>query len=440
MNISPRVTIAAAILALSTGGWMRNTALSVGVVSGAIAILQTRPKSQPGLSDSEVLELSIISATRQAEEDIGDRIQSLGNILQRRQQDLAELDQLTSEELERLSQEKQQQIENLNRQVEDLQSLMDDQLAEIDRREQESLHRLQCEMSEYKAAIEAELEDKKQELNAIAQEDEAWLAAETQKLNQQLEADKAAFLEKHQKQCDKLLDEIELLESELASAHQLLDKYQEPEMPRGFDIEKVVAYKLQQFWRGKGIITHLIGAYPDEPNRRVLVRLRPKTGGQKQFKKDWLNELQIQEDLPEPIGIQTVAGAIEFEVKPRTWTAFKPWDDLPSGNGGGSVPSSPQNSITFESSSPVSTEELQNFQPPMFRFDPRGAIGRLEQTWVVWLWESGTRNQGVVCSTVWRSRTGNPVSKGDGSSFINARERMYLILDAQNITYIRKGA
>jgi hypothetical protein len=170
------------------------------------------------------------------------------------------------------------------------------------------------------------------------------------------------------------------------------------------------------------------------------VRLRPKTGGQKQFKKDWLNELQIQEDLPEPVGIQTVAGAIEFEIKPRTWTAFKPWDDLPGGGSGGTIPSSPQSSITFESPSPVTQEELENFQPPMFRFDPRGAIGRLEQTWVVHLWESGTRNQGVVCSTVWRSRTGNPVSKGDGSSFINARERMYCILDAQNITYIRRGA
>lgn len=440
MKLTPQITIAAAILSLSTGGWVRNTALSVGVLSGAIASLQTRPRKQIGLTDSEVLELSIISASRQAEEDISDRILSLENILQRRQLDLSELDQLTTEELDRLSQEKEQQITNLNRQVEDLQTLLNEQLAEIDRREQESLHRLRCEMAEYKAAVEAELEDRRQQLGVIAQEDEAWLAAETQKLNQQLEQDKTRFLEKHQKECDRLLDEIELLESELASAHQLLDKYQEPEMPRGFDIEKVVAYKLQQFWRGKGIITHLIGAYPDEPNRRVLVRLRPKTGGQKQFKKDWLNELQIQEDLPEPVGMQTVAGAIEFEIKPRTWTAFKPWDDIPGGNGGGSVPSSSQSSITFESQSPVTQEELQNFQPPMFRFDPRGAIGRLEQTWVVWLWESGTRNQGVVCSTVWRSRTGNPVSKGDGSSFINARERMYYILDAQKITYIRRGA
>jgi len=439
MRISPQITIAAAVLSLSTGGWVRNIALSVGCFSGAIASFQTRPRKQAGLTDSEVLELSIISASRQAEEDISDRILSLEKLLADRRQDLSELDQLTTEELERLSQEKRDQVENLNRQVEDLQALLDEQLAEIDRREQESLHRIQREMSEYKAAVEAELEDRRQQLGAIAQEDEQWLASETQKLTQQLEQDKARFLEKHQKECDRLLDEIELLESELASAHQLLDKYQEPEMPRGFDIEKVVAYKLQQFWRGKGIITHLIGAYPDEPNRRVLVRLRPKTGGQKQFKKDWLNELQIQEDLPEPVGMQTVAGAIEFEIKPRTWTAFKPWDDLPVGNSGGTVPS-PQSSITFENSSPVTQEELGNFQPPMFRFDPRGAIGRLEQAWVIWLWESGTRNQGVVCSTVWRSRTGNPVSKGDGSSFINARERMYCILDAQNITYIRRGA
>jgi hypothetical protein len=437
MNITPQITIAAAVLSLSTGGWVRNTVLSVGVVSGAIATFQHRPRKSTGLTDSEVLELSINSATKQVEEDLSDRIQFLESILQRKQHDLAELDHLTTEELERLSQEKQQQIENLNRQVEDLQTLLDDQLTEIDRKEQESLHRLQCEMAEYKAAIEAELEDKRQQLGAIAQEDEAWLAAETQKLNQQLKADKAIFLEKHQKQCDRLLDEIDLLESELAAAHQLLDKYQEPEMPRGFDIEKVVAYKLQQFWRGKGIITHLVGAYPDEPNRRVLVRLRPKTGGQKQFKKDWLNELQIQEDLPEPVGMQTVAGAIEFEIKPRTWTAFKPWDDSPTSPPLGQRET---NSYTFENPSPVSTEELQNFQQPMFRFDPRGAIGRLEQTWIVSLWESGVRNQGVVCSTVYRSRTGNPVSKGDGSSFTNARERMYCILDQQEITYIRRGA
>lgn len=436
MNFAPQITIAAAVLSLSTGGWVRNTALSVGIVSGAIACFQYRPSRREGLTDSEVLELAIASATAQAEL----QVDSLEKLLINKTQELAELDHLTDEELERLSQEKQQQIANLNRQVEDLQTLLDEQLAEIDHREQQSWQQLTLEIEQRKQEAETELEAKRQQLEAIAKDDEAWLEQETTRLTQALEADKAAFLEKHSQECDRLLDEIELLESELAAAHQLLDKYQEPEMPRGFDIEKVVAYKLQQFWRGKGIITHLIGSYPDEPSRRVLVRLRPKTGGQKQFKKDWLNELQIQEDLPEPVGMQTVAGAIEFEIKPRTWTAFKPWDDLPGGNGGGTVPRAEQSSITFENSSPVTQEELENFQPPMFRFDPRGAIGRLEQTWVIHLWESGVRNQGVVCSTVWRSRTGNPVSKGDGSSFINARERMYCILNQQGITYIRRGA
>jgi hypothetical protein len=447
MNLSSQITILAAILSLSTEGSVRNCTLSVGTVSGAIAIFQTRPRKSTGLTDSEVLELAISSATKQVEEDLGDaeaaaalRIYSLEKLLATKTQELAELDHLTNEELERLSQEKRNQVQNLNRQIDELTQLLDEQLAEIDQRESQARQQLTLEIEQRKQEAEAELEAKRQQLEAIAQDDEAWLQQETARLTQALEADKEAFLEKHRKECDRLLDEIELLESELAAAHQLLDKYQEPEMPRGFDIEKVVAYKLQTFWRAKGIITHLISAYPDEANRRVLVRLRPKTGGQKQFKKEWLNELQIQEDLPEPPGIQTVGGAIEFEIKPRTWTAFKPWDDLPSGGGGGTVPNSPESSTMFENSSPVTQEELENFQQPIFRFDPRGAIGRLEQTWIVYLWQSGVRNQGVICSTVYRSRTGNPVSKGDGSSFINARERMYSILDLQGITYIRRGA
>lgn len=395
-------------------------------------MIQYRPR-RTGLTDAEVLELAIASAKKQIE----DESSSLEKYLLAKQQELSRIQSLTDAELATITAEREAHIKNLNNQIDELTQLLDEQLIEIDQREEQSRQQLKAEIDEYKAAAEAELLVKQQQLQSIASEDEQWLAAETEKLTQQLEADKAAFLEKHQAECDRLLDEIDLLKSELSAAYQLLDKYEEPEMPRGFDVEKVVAYKLQQFWRAKGIITHLINAYPDEAGRRVLVRLRPKTGGQSQFKKQWLNEIQVQEDLPEPVAIRTVAGAIEFEIKPRTWTAFKPWDDSPTPSpGNGHQPPS----INFENPSPVTEEELENFQQPVFRFEPRGAIGRLEQLWIISLWQSGVKTQGIILSTVYRSSTGNPVSKGDGASFINARERMYTTLDMQNITYIRRGA
>lgn len=433
MKPASQITIAAAILSLSTGGWVRNCALSVGVVSGAIATFQHRPRLRKGLTESEVLELAIASATTQAQAEID----SLEKSLLLKQQKLSEVSALTDAELTTITAEREAHITNLNNQIDELTQLLDEQLIEIDQREQQSRQQLKAEIDEYKAAAETELLAKQQQLKAIANDDEAWLAQETEKLTQQLETDKAVFLEKHQAECDRLLDEIDLLKSELNAAYQLLDKYEEPELPRGFDVEKVVAYKLQKFWRDKGIITHLISAYPDEAGRRVLIRLRPKTGGQSQFKKQWLNEIQVQEDLPEPVAIRTVAGAIEFEIKPRTWTAFKPWDDTPPSPGRGS---STTVNYAFEQGEPVTPKELEEFQPLFFRIDPVGDIRRIEQVWIVSLWESGVRTQGLVCSTVYRSKTGNPVSKGDGASFINARERMYSILDLQGITYIRRGA
>ncbi|HAJ59539.1 MAG TPA: hypothetical protein DCP31_09925, partial [Cyanobacteria bacterium UBA8543] len=365
-------------------------------------MIQYRPR-RTGLTDAEVLELAIASAKKQIE----DESSSLEKYLLAKQQELSRIQSLTDAELATITAEREAHIKNLNNQIDELTQLLDEQLIEIDQREEQSRQQLKAEIDEYKAAAEAELLVKQQQLQSIASEDEQWLAAETEKLTQQLEADKAAFLEKHQAECDRLLDEIDLLKSELSAAYQLLDKYEEPEMPRGFDVEKVVAYKLQQFWRAKGIITHLINAYPDEAGRRVLVRLRPKTGGQSQFKKQWLNEIQVQEDLPEPVAIRTVAGAIEFEIKPRTWTAFKPWDDSPTPSpGNGHQPPS----INFENPSPVTEEELENFQQPVFRFEPRGAIGRLEQLWIISLWQSGVKTQGIILSTVYRSSTGNPVS------------------------------
>lgn len=450
MRFTSQITIAAAVLALSSGGWIRTTALSVGCFSGGVACLQLRPRKL-GLSDSEVLELAITSATHQIEEYCKEREANIAHLyetwesdateiekqIEQKKQQLSEIDQLTDAELDAITTERQAHITNLNKQIEELTQLIDELVIEIDQREEQSRQQLKTEIDEYKAATEAELLAKQQQLQAIANEDEEWLSQETEKLTKQLEEDKRIFLEKHQAECDRLLDEIDLLKSELNAAYQLLNKYEEPELPRGFDVEKVVAYKLQQFWRAKGITTHLINAYPDEAGRRVLVRLRPKTGGEKQFKKQWLNELQVQEDLPEPVAIRTVAGAIEFEIKPRTWTAFKPWDDSPPspppGNGY-------QPSIKFENPSPVTEEELKNFQQPVFRFEPRGAIGRLEQLWIISLWQSGVKTQGIILSTVYRSSTGNPVSKGDGASFINARERMYTTLDMQNITYVRRGA
>lgn len=434
MDIKILVPFTAAVLALSTGGWVRNGFLVMGVGSGAIAIYRLSPLQKSRQREAQVLELAIESALKQVEQDISDRTSSLQKLIADKNRELAEIDQLTSAEVKQIHQEKQQHIANLNHQIEELSQLLEEQLAEIDQREEQSRQRLTLEIDQYKASVEAGLLVKQQQLNAIAADDEAWLQQETEKLTAQLEEDKRKFLSVHQAECDRLLDEIDRLESELNAAYQLLEKYEEPELPRGFDVEKVVAYKLQMFWKAKGITTHLIGVYPDEGNRRVLVRLRPKTGGQKQFKKEWLNELQIQEDLPEPVNIQTVAGAIEFEIKPRTWTAFKPWDDS-------SPPPEQQTpGYHFENQTPVTKEELQNFHQPMFRIDPKGAIGRLEQTWVISLWESGVRTQGTLLPTVYRSSTGNPVSKGDGSSFINARARMYSILDAQQIQYSRRTA
>lgn len=436
--INPRLligisSICAFITLTASMQWVRIPVLSVGFSSGIVYLLQA------GDPRKRLKELDL-------------RIDSIEKSIERKQQELQELNQLTDTELTAIIQEKELHITNLDKQIEDLNSLIDEAFEEIETKEQQSRSlidreresrssQLKAEIDQYRTQQLAELESKEAQLAEIAKSDERWLQEETEKLTTQLEADKEEFLRKHRQEIAKLCSSIDLLEEELAAAHRLLEKYEEPELPRGMDVEKVAAYKVQKFFRDKGIITYLVGAYPDEANRRVLIRLRPKTGGQSQFKKALLNELQIQEDLPEPVGIRTVAGAVEFEIKPRTWTAFKPWDDLPP-EPGTPEPTRPgvTSSYEFEHSSPVSEKELEDFTEPTFRLRPFGKITRVEQTWIVALWEVGIKTQRVVLGTVYMSQTGNPVAKGDGNSFIQARERMYSILDIQGVSYMRRGA
>lgn len=414
MKISPLtgVTFTAAILALSTGGWVRNSALSVGVVTGGVVCYQLRPRRNQ-LSDAEVLELAILSATAQAESEIN----SLEKSLLLKNQQLTEISQLSQSELDAIATERQQHIQNLNNQIDELTQLLDDQLAEIDQREEESRQRLQSEMEEYKQAVEAQLEQKRHELSSIATEDEQWLNQETDRLTQALEEDKRIFLEKHKSECDRLYDRIDFLEQELGALQWQLRNYEQPQLPEGVEQDAIASRRVIEILDKLGVTCDYRGSWLD--TSYIYVRIRPRTGGIKQINK-WLDRLQIELALAEKPQAELVPGAIQLFLKPRTFLSVEP-DSVRV------VPAAHSHPEVVEEGAiaTLNASYLRDFVEPEVKHSINGAISQLEIDWFNFLWNfhepRPIRNQKAIIFRIWGKKS------GDGAGFQTARGRLHRI-------------
>ena len=371
----------------------------------------------------ELEQLAVVQENLEAQEQAQcDRIKYLASQIKEKHTQLSGLNELVGEELDALVLEKQTAVENLEKQILDLEELAQQQFAELEAAEAASKKDAENYRFNMIEEIEAYRLQTTEQLKAIASQDEETLKAQATLLEQQLEADKQAFLEKYSLEKQELLSQIEYLNNQLGGAYQLLEEYRLPSVPRGCEPEAAVARELMLFFRKKGVICTNQGSYIREDGR-IVVLLEPLQGGEASFKKAWLKEFQMRERLLEPIEIRTVPGAVEFLLKV----------DTPQPSSSPSPPPSPP-SPPPEPLYPVTNKELDDFQEPDFRMPPRGEISRLERTWAVWLWErQGITNQSIILGKIWRNRRGNPVSRGDGASFLLARDRLQSILENQGI-------
>jgi hypothetical protein len=365
---------------------------------------------------------------QEREQEASDRILAM-------QAELARIQAITDSELDAITTERQAHIDNLNHQIEELNQLLDEQLSEIDQREEQLKQQLMAEIEEYKAAAEAELESKRQQLEAIAQDDEAWLEAETQKLTDALEADKAAFLEKHKREVEKLSDRVSFLEQELAAALWQLDQYEKPQLPEGIEQDQIAARRCIELLSKLGVLCDYRGSWLD--TSYIYVRIRPRTGGEKEIKKH-LNRLHIELNLAEPPKAETVPGAVQLYLRPRVFLPMEQPDTTPPP--AARQPVSPPHHPEVPDQEAIATlnaSYLQDFVEPEVKAHVFGGISQLERDWINYLWNYHSprpiRNQKAIIFRVWGKKS------GDGSGFINARERLRRIAQQLGIDLRRKG-
>ena len=356
-----------------------------------------------------------------------DRIEYLASQIKEKHDQLSGLNDLVGEELDALVLEKKLMVDNLEKQISDLGELAEEQFEELEAAEaasKEDAENYRLSMIEKIDAYHAETTE---ELRAIAESDKKKLDQKAAELEELLEADKLDFLEKYEEKEKELRSQIEYLSNQLGGAYQLLEEYRLPEVPRGCEPEAAAARELMLFFRKKGISCINKGSFVRQDGR-IVVNLEPIDGGEASFRRPWLLEFQMRERLTEPIQIETVPGAVQFLLKPDIPT---PSPSLPPSSPSPSPPPPP--SLPSDDGE-ITRRELDNFQEPDFKVPPYGEISRLERTWAVWLWErQGIRNQSIILGKIWRSRRGNPVSRGDGASFLLAKDKLHKILEERGI-------
>lgn len=252
------LAIASAILSINTGGWLRNVVLGVGAVSSGAALIELKKKQQDkGLSEEEILELSIASATLQATE-------------------------MTSIHLE--------MVKNLK--------------IEITSREKESLARL-----------DAEVLAKNKTLAEIAEQDEQFLEGELHRLEAELQSDKKNFLKHHELEIARYSDRITFLEEELGAMQFLVRNYEAPILPEGCQAEQIVARRCLEILHKLDCTCDYKGSWLE--SGYIKVRIRPRLGGLKAVSK-WLDRLMLELDLAEKPQAELVPGAIQLILKPQS--------------------------------------------------------------------------------------------------------------------------
>ena len=265
--------------------------------------------------------------------------------------------------------------------------------------------------------IDLQLTERSQEL----EQRELLITQQVEEINQELEIDKKQFLEEHNRVIASYEDEIVFLKEQLREAESEIKRYDFPRMPEGVSREDIAARRIIEILRDCKLICDFRGAWIE--NGFILVRVRPRRGGEKEISK-WANRLQIElslEALPE---ISTQSGAVQLRLMPNDM----PYIPLPN---------EPINSDDEPNGD--RSEPLHQFVEPNIILDPHGPIRPLERRWVLWLWtihNPPLNNKANVIRRVWGATNG-----GKPEKFRAARERLHQILNDANIKYrVRKKA
>lgn len=245
------------------------------------------------------------------------------------------------------------------------------------------------------------------------------LQAQADAVNQQLEQDKQAFLEQHQRELEQYADRIEFLKQELASALRQLDDYEAPQLPEGVEQDAIAARRVIEVLDRLGCRCDYRQSWLDQ--HYIYVRLRPREGGEREIKRH-LNRLHLELGLAEPPGIATVPGAIQLYLRPKTMV---------------SLSEAPDFAVTPKFHPEMAIANLEasyqmGFVEPEVKIQPYGDVSQLEKDWVNWLWHQGLRNQKEIISRVWGASSGN------GDRFLRARERLRLIAEELGLELRRR--
>lgn len=270
-------------------------------------------------------------------------------------------------------------------------------------------------LEEKTASIQTQLDERSQ---AIDQR-EMLIQQEIERINSELEADKKEFLEENNRVVASYEDEIVFLKEQLREAEAEIKRYDFPRMPEGVSREDIAARRIIEILRDCKLICDFRGAWIE--NGFILVRIRPRRGGEKEVSK-WANRIQIElslEALPE---ISTQSGAVQLRLMPNDTPYVPPPNEPIKSN------DEPNGDLT---------EPLHQFVEPSIILDPHGPIRPLERRWVLWLWtihNPPLNNKANVIRRVWGATNG-----GKPEKFRAARERLHQILDDENIKYrVRK--
>ena len=293
------------------------------------------------------------------------------------------------------------------------------------------------------ALAEKEIAKKRGELERIAQQQLAEVQLRIDAANQELEQDKAEFLavheseiEQYQAHIQKLESRIEFLEAELAAAELAIAGYEAPKLPEGVGHHEIVARRVIEILAKKKIIADYRGAWIEDG--WILVRVRPRDCGEREIKR-YLNQIQIELDLAEPVRTTTKHGSIQLWLKPQELLAASPnseptrtkWNQLepdpePNGTNSNQIePDSEPNGTNSNQIEPDGTR-LKHFIEPDRTLDPYGPIAQVERDWVLWLWyyhePKPIRNRKRLIQRLWGASAGN------GTRYALARERLKKIL------------
>ncbi|MBE9039364.1 hypothetical protein IQ235_00955 [Oscillatoriales cyanobacterium LEGE 11467] len=245
------------------------------------------------------------------------------------------------------------------------------------------------------------------------------LQAQAEAVNEQLNADKQAFLEQHKLELDRYADRIDFLQHELASVMRRLDDYEAPQLPEGVEQDAIAARRVIEILDRLGCRCDYRQSWLD--SHYIYVRIRPREGGEREIKRH-LNRLQLELGLAEPPGIATVPGAIQLYLRPKTMV---------------SLSEAPDFAVTPQFHPEMALANLEasyhmGFVEPETKIQPYGDISQLEKDWLNWLWTRGIRNQKEIISRIWGATSGN------GDRFLRARERLRVIAEELGIELRRR--